>query len=110
MANGDIQAFGIVISNLLANAINFSYKESEIIIRIHNNDLQIIDSGTGINLEEIKSSKIKTGTSGEKGTGLGLEVSREILKLHNCELQFTNNMPQGTIATIKGIVKNEEYR
>jgi signal transduction histidine kinase len=108
LINGDFQAFGIVISNLLANAINFSYKESEIIIRIHNNDLQIIDSGTGINLEEIKSSKIKTGTSGEKGTGLGLEVSREILKLHNCELQFTNNMPQGTIATIKGIVKNEE--
>lgn len=108
MANGDIQAFGIVISNLLANAINFSYKESEIIIRTHNNDLQIIDSGTGINLEDIKSSKIKIGTSGEKGTGLGLEVSREILKLHNCELQFTNNMPQGTIATIKGIVKNEE--
>lgn len=83
-----------VINNLLTNAIKFSFKNSEIKIRIteiENNKIktEIIDCGKGIPVEE--HSKLfnyfqKTSTrptAGEQSTGLGLAISKKIMTEHN---------------------------
>lgn len=108
--NCDDQAIILIFSNLISNAIKFSYSNSEIIIKLENNNIQIIDFGVGIaNIKDGDKIKSSPGTAGEKGTGLGIEISKEILKLHNSSLKFKNNEPKGTIVEIEGLIENDEY-
>lgn len=94
-----------VIRNLLANSINFSDPKSEIILELKqlNTALQfsVIDKGIGIPPGElitifnkfIQSSISKTGAG---GTGLGLTICREIIKLHNGKIWAENNQTKGS--------------
>lgn len=102
--------FNNVMRNLIINAIKFSYPNGQIDIYIEpwkeNEDyalIKIADQGIGINDED--ADKIfsdnelfsKQGTQNEKGMGLGLKISKEIVKTNNCDLWFIKNEPQGTI-------------
>ena len=69
-----------VIRNLLNNALKFTPENGQVSIKgnFKNNfvELQITDTGIGINTDEMQlifsNPKLKRGTAGEKGTGLGL--------------------------------------
>jgi len=54
----DAEKLNIIISNLLANAIEFSHTNSEINIVITQNSVEIIDNGKGFNVEETLLSKM----------------------------------------------------
>jgi len=78
------------LHNLLTNAIKFSFKGSIVVVKaIINNDMaeiSVIDTGVGINKENIdklfnRNIHFSTkGTADEKGTGLGLELTKELIE------------------------------
>lgn len=81
----------IVIQNLITNAVKFSRKGD--VITISNQDLNgkslicIEDTGIGIskeNIDKLFTNKNFTtvGTKNEKGTGLGLNIAKDLIELN----------------------------
>jgi len=101
-AFADKNSFNTIIRNLLSNAIKFSNKDGTIKITSNYKDdfiiISIIDYGIGINRDEIKSLfKIgntirNSGTLGEKGTGFGLILCKELVE-HNGGEIFVESTP-----------------
>jgi signal transduction histidine kinase len=83
-----------VISNLLDNAIKFTYKGNITISTEVNDDEAIVlikDEGKGIDCEIISKLFTKFATKSEKGTGLGLYISRSIVEAHGGKIWAKNN-------------------
>jgi len=90
--NLDPEKISRAFSNLLKNAISYSYSRTEILIsaEIKNNTLVIIFKNEGETLSEVELSRIfekfnrldKTRTSVSNGAGLGLSIAKEIIQLH----------------------------
>ena len=89
-AYADRQMINTVLRNLVNNAVKFtdSGKEVEVNVREEEKfmEVEVKDQGVGIspeNLEKLFRIDVKyktTGTSGEKGTGLGLILCHEFVQ------------------------------
>lgn len=98
--------FQFAISNLLTNAIKFSEenKKVELIFELKsfNPVIQIIDEGIGIPKGQEKflfqkfSRAKREGTKGEKSTGLGLFITKEILEKNGASISYEKNSPKGS--------------
>ncbi|MFI5236525.1 MAG: ATP-binding protein [Ignavibacteriales bacterium] len=96
-----------VLNNLLSNAVKFS-KENETVevsANIYNNkfiEFIVKDSGMGIsdtNKEKLFNiGKLFTteGTKGEKGSGLGLALAKQIIEKHGGEIWFYSTEGKGS--------------
>jgi signal transduction histidine kinase len=91
-----------VLINLLNNAIHATNQDGVITVRLQSADtgvtLDIIDSGTGIpkeNLDRIFEPFFSTKAPGE-GTGLGLFVSRDIVKKFGGQITVKSQLGEGT--------------
>ena len=114
----DMNMIDTVIRNLLSNAIKFTYPEGNIIINAKSEKdstiLYIQDSGVGMNEEKVanlfKINKTEStyGTNREKGSGLGLLLCDEFLKLNRCKLSVTSKEGEGTTFTIVFPAEKEE--
>lgn len=96
-----------VIVNLLGNALKFSFENSSIEIladRYNERQAEIVvrDYGTGISpgdrdkiftVEKIIS---KEGTKGERGSGFGLTLVKEIIQKHHGEIWFYTEEGKGS--------------
>jgi signal transduction histidine kinase len=85
-----------VISNLLNNALKFTIQGTIIITakqKEKSNEVVVIikDSGTGIDPEIIPHLFTKFNTKSEKGLGLGLYISKNIIEAHNGKIEAYNN-------------------
>jgi two-component system, OmpR family, sensor histidine kinase VicK len=87
-----------VISNMLDNAIKFTPKGNiTISAEVKNNNhgdeaiVMIRDEGTGIDGEIASRLFTKFATRSEKGTGLGLYISRSIVEAHGGKIWAKNN-------------------
>ena len=95
-----------MMRNLLSNAIKFSYKSGEIIINSEIFEkmvkISVIDSGVGIGEEELKDifniarQRINEGTDEEKGTGLGLMLTKEMVEQNKGDIKIYSHKDQGT--------------
>jgi signal transduction histidine kinase len=98
-----------VVSNLVANAIKFSPKGEEIKVTLQADQekkrvrISVSDRGIGIP-DELKEQIFdmftkgkRTGTAGEKPHGMGLAISKQIVKAHGGSLWFQPNREKGTI-------------
>ncbi|MBO9565853.1 MAG: HAMP domain-containing histidine kinase [Niastella sp.] len=82
--------FKQVLKNLVGNAIKFSHPGTSVLIRIQQQDhqtiIEVIDSGIGFDtaiseqLFERFTKSGRKGTAGEPTTGLGLYLSRKIIR------------------------------
>ena len=88
-------ALHTLISNLVDNAIRYTYEDTEIRILIDENQgqyiLSVIDQGPGI-AEELRERVFERfyriiGNQ-QTGTGLGLNIVSQIVKLHNGDIQL----------------------
>lgn len=97
----DPDLFGEVVKNIISNAIKFCEKGDTItVFRPKNRPLAmaVTDTGVGINqniIQDLFDKNIRTtakGTEGEKGTGLGLPYSKDIIDAHGGKIDV-ESMP-----------------
>ena len=105
----DKDMISLIIRNLLTNAIKFSEPNSTIILKYENvqnsHRLKVIDEGVGMSASQIEAilsgkSESKKGTSKEKGTGLGLQLCRDLSAANNGQLLLESEPGQGTTAIV----------
>jgi signal transduction histidine kinase len=90
-----------VLTNLLSNAVKFTEKGT-ITIHTSESDKEVIvsvrDTGTGIDPEVYQKLFSKFITKSDRGTGLGLFISKSIIESHGGRIWAENN-PDGFGAT-----------
>ncbi len=100
------QALYSVVENLVGNAIIHAHTESiELIISETEDEyyeLKIIDYGIGIT-DQIKKKLFQPGQKfGKKGgTGYGLYIVKKIIQRYEGEVKVEDNLPRGTIFSVK---------
>jgi two-component system, sensor histidine kinase and response regulator len=110
----DLNMLNTILRNLVSNAVKFSKRDGEITIMAERNPehitITVSDSGVGIpsdvlpELFNISQNYTTPGTSGEKGTGLGLLLCKELVEKHGGKIwadsipgkgsQFSFTVPQ----------------
>lgn len=106
-AYADKDMIEFIVRNLLSNAIKFSQRSSEIEVKALTNDghitVEIIDFGVGLNETKIKKLMEKhttisrRGTEKEKGTGLGLLISKDFIEKNGGHLQIKCEPGKGSV-------------
>lgn len=100
------------LDNLLSNAIKFTPGGKSIEVKTSSNNEKIVitdaDEGIGIppsyldSLFKQHSKNIRrTGLGGERSTGLGLSIVKQIVDIHNGTIQVNSKEGQGTVFTIE---------
>jgi signal transduction histidine kinase len=107
----DGEAISSVLINLLSNAMKFSPKEKEVIVKLfrENNDivLQVADKGTGISQKEIPKiferfyQSNNNITAEAKGSGLGLTLVKHIVDAHGGAIEVESEVGKGSVFTVR---------
>jgi PAS domain S-box-containing protein len=96
-----------IFNNLISNAIKFTKPGGEIVISVSPSDklryyeFSVKDDGVGIKPENIHelfrldSKYTSEGTAGEKGTGFGLMIVKEIIEKHNGNIWVDSEFGMG---------------
>ena len=102
----DYNSLHTVLRNLLSNGIKFSHPDSVIYIKTTSENgrvkTSIKDTGIGMqsemieNLFSLSKERVRRGTADEKGTGLGLALSRELINENKGELVVTSERGIGS--------------
>jgi signal transduction histidine kinase len=100
-----------VIRNLLSNAVKFSIEHEEIKLYIKEENkfvyLSVEDKGVGIEKEDLDNlfkidKQVRTkGTKNESGTGLGLLLCHEFMKLNMGDIIVKSEPVKGSTFTLK---------
>lgn len=103
---GDEDRICQVFINILDNAVKYTESKGKIEIKVENTKkyVKIIfnDNGCGISkndLEHVKEKFYKANNE-KHGTGIGLAVVDEIIRLHNGRLEIESNEGSGTSVTV----------
>jgi signal transduction histidine kinase len=84
-----------VLTNLLSNAVKFT-ENGTITIDTSEADKEVIvsvrDTGTGIDPEVYQKLFLKFITKSDRGTGLGLFISKSIIESHGGRIWAENNL------------------
>jgi PAS domain S-box-containing protein len=105
----DPELLGEVLQNLVANAVKFTPSGGSITVSAAVEDGPVItiqDSGVGMDaarLQQVLAPEAYSstpGTAGEKGTGLGVRICREILTAHKGHLTIESRPGAGTTVRV----------
>lgn len=110
---GDRNRLRQVFFNVIDNALKYSSSNSTVNVTAGADDENIIitveDHGCGISAEDLPKVKQKFYKANQtvRGSGIGLAVADEIMKLHNGTLDIDSTEGVGTTVTIQLPVINE---
>jgi len=103
MVKADIELVEQVLINLVKNAMEALSERpgSKILMRTYqNNDarpvIMVQDNGPGIDAEYVDKIFIPFFTTKKKGSGIGLSLSRQIMRLHRGSINFHTGADEGT--------------
>ncbi len=101
---GDEKMLGQVMINILNNAIDAlkKVKNKRIIITVSENTagrlkISISDNGNGIPADEVEKIFIPFYTTKENGSGIGLSLSRKIMRLHKGTISVSSKPGEETV-------------
>ncbi|WP_119789475.1 sensor histidine kinase [Flavobacterium anhuiense] len=99
----DAEKTGWVLINYLSNAIRYSSEKSTILIKLkeENNQMvfQVIDTGKGIDArykDKVFDKYFQIPGSQKSGTGLGLAISKEFIEAQNGSVGVESNLGLGS--------------
>ncbi len=106
IVNGDKNRLRQVFINIIDNAIKYSQSGGTVTITTDKNDSRIVifiaDTGVGISktdLPKIKNRFYKANNT-VRGSGIGLAVADEIVKMHGGSLDISSELGKGTTVSI----------
>lgn len=105
--NADERLFGQAIINFTTNAIKFTPEGKDVHIsssRFKEGMIEVVVRDEGLGISEENQSKLfridqkfsLVGTSGEKGSGLGLTLVKEIVDKHGGQVWFYSQIGEGS--------------
>lgn len=99
------------INNILSNAIKFTASKGSVAVKLADYPdfatISVQDTGIGIPSDKLpylfdKFTKARrAGTSGEKTTGLGMSITKQIIDQHRGEISVQSEVNEGTLFTVK---------
>ena len=105
--NADKNMIDTILRNLLSNAIKFTEKNGEVKVRLQKTnqkvEIAITDNGIGIpddikeKLFKINRKVIQKGTENETGSGLGLLLCSEFVKIHQGQICAESKHGKGSV-------------
>ncbi len=111
IVHADAKRIGQVITNLIANAINYTPEEGEVTVSFDvgkkNITTMVTDTGEGIPSEHLhrifeRFYRVDKSRSREKGgTGLGLAIVKHILEGHNSKAEVQSEVGKGSQFSFK---------
>ena len=114
---GDKELLKTAIINLLGNAVKYTPPDGQITLSLSQTDEEVVfevsDTGYGISEEELPRIFDKFFRSknpsilDEKGSGLGLAMTAEIIQLHGGRIEIQSELDKGTHFTVR--LPREEY-
>lgn len=116
-----------VLSNLLSNAIKFTPPQGSVSLTVQateQGDVVVTVADTGIGMSDEQMSTLfdqfgkhqRQGTTGEKGTGLGMALVKSFVELHGGTISVQSTVGVGTTITVfiptamKGETVEETYK
>lgn len=106
----DPNMFEALIRNLLSNSVKFCEKNGRITIsseaRPNDTIIEIEDDGVGMtpkildSIFDVMNKTSESGTSGEKGSGLGLVLCREYMQMHGGDIEIDSVHGEGSKVTL----------
>ncbi|MGB1243566.1 MAG: sensor histidine kinase, partial [Chitinophagales bacterium] len=106
----DINTLRVIVRNIIDNALKYTHKGGKVNITANRHPqgikIQVSDTGIGIPQEKLndifllQNNKSTAGTDGEKGTGLGLHLIHELVKLNKGVIEVVSQLGKGTTFNI----------
>lgn len=99
-----------VILNLLSNAIKYNHEGGKIVIKVVENDRNVVisvaDTGLGISPESLphlfnKFYRVPGMENKTPGTGLGLSICKRIIETHDGVIEVQSALGKGSIFTVR---------
>ncbi|HYJ47014.1 MAG TPA: ATP-binding protein, partial [Pyrinomonadaceae bacterium] len=95
-----------ILLNLLSNALKFTRKGGRVEVKAKQKDgrveVSVSDTGVGIAPEDVdrlfdKYEQARSrATRGEKGTGLGLYITKQLVELHGSQIKVESEVGKGS--------------
>jgi two-component system sensor histidine kinase/response regulator len=108
--NGDEGTLVETLVNLLNNAVKYSRSGSRILLKAEEDEndilISVIDSGMGISKEDLPYIfndfySGRPGQSAEKGSGIGLAITRRIVEAHHGVISVESELGKGSTFMIR---------
>lgn len=107
---GDRDKIAMALHNLVGNAIKYTPAGGDVVVRVEDSDgvfrVEVKDNGIGISDEDCQRVFEKFYRARDKrikhvtGSGIGLALAREVIRLHGGDIEVESEMDEGSRFTL----------
>lgn len=107
---GDRQIMSAILRNLLSNALKFTHAGGTVHVHVYQHMgqtwLSVEDNGIGIPSKQLsqlldpKAYFVRPGTAREKGSGLGIRLCQDLIRLYQGQFKVQSEAGKGTRMTV----------